>query len=413
MAFTSPVVAGTTLVAPAIRSANYVPGVSGWTINRDGTSEFAGGTFRGAVVVIDPVTGNVLASIGANGNGSFQSVYATNDVIIGNTSVLAAITSAGRGILSRVAIAGTLPAVPPANAFVDACWIGFTPPDASRQYVLRSDPVWVNNANSINGETFTYRWILNQSGVNTTIYSVAVQVDPGSSTVPTAQIMLPALAAAPATLKLQYANNAGSGTYTVYNQNPFNLWIEDIGVRLSSGSGGTGSPSGTQQFTTQYFATDSQSYASPSGNSESDPNNLYIGQLSGRTNGSSENGVWCFPGSTIRTDISGATIQSAKLFMYLTGSSAADGSTFMGWLTNTTAPSTVPTSSFDGHTYLSKWPSVPSWGFIDITSMVSSDIVTGLANGVLLEPTGFTGSASWFGAGNATFKPYIQITYTK
>lgn len=412
MAFTSPVVAGTTLVAPAIRSANYVPGVSGWTINRDGTSEFAGGTFRGAVVVIDPVTGNVLASIGANGNGSFQSVYATNDVIIGNTSVLAAITSAGRGILSRVAIAGTLPAVPPANAFVDACWIGFTPPDASRQYVLRSDPVWVNNANSINGETFTYRWILNQNGSNTTIYSVAVQVDPGSSTVPTAQIMLPALSAAPATLKLQYANNAGSGTYTVYNQNPFNLWIEDIGVRLSSGSGGTGSPSGTQQFTTQYFATASQAYDS-SFNSETDPNNMYTGQLSGRTHGSNENSLWCFPGSTIRTDVSGATIQSARLYMYCTGSDTANGSVSLAWMTNTTPPSTITSGGTGQANHTNVWGGIPSWGFIDITSQFNTEIVTNLSNAAYLQSDFLVGSASFFGAGNATFKPYIQVTYTK
>src|SRR6266699_5645013 len=38
-----------TLVRPDIKSPNYVPGVSGWTINRDGTVEFNNGTFRGMV----------------------------------------------------------------------------------------------------------------------------------------------------------------------------------------------------------------------------------------------------------------------------------------------------------------------------------------------------------------------------
>lgn len=412
MAFGNDVIGGTTLLRPAIRSPNYVAGVSGWTINKDGTSEFAGGTFRGPVVVIDPATGNVLASIGANGNGSFQNVYATGDVVIGTTSVLGAITTAGRGILARAAIAGTLPVVPNNSTFTDACWIGFTVPDASRQYVLRSDPVWVNNPNSINGETFFYRWILNQSGVNTTIYNVSVQVDPGSSTVPTFQIMLPAMSAVPATLKLQYANNSTSGTYTVYNQNPFNIWVEDIGQRLTAGSGGIGAPSGSQQFTTQYFATASQVYDS-SFASETDPNNLYIGQLSGRTHGSNENSLWCFPGSTIRSDVSGATIQSARLYMYCTGSSSADGSVWLAWMTNTTPPSTITGSGTGGANRLSVWPSVPTWAYVDITSEFNTQIVTNLSNAAYLQKTGLTGSCSWYGAGNATFKPYIQVTYTK
>lgn len=40
MPFRNPVVGGITLVRNAIQSENYNPGVSGWTINRDGTAEF-------------------------------------------------------------------------------------------------------------------------------------------------------------------------------------------------------------------------------------------------------------------------------------------------------------------------------------------------------------------------------------
>lgn len=54
MPFTDPIVAGTVLIREAIRSPNYVPGVSGWTINRDGSVEFMNGTFRGEVRVTDP-----------------------------------------------------------------------------------------------------------------------------------------------------------------------------------------------------------------------------------------------------------------------------------------------------------------------------------------------------------------------
>ncbi len=48
MPFSNPIVAGSTLVRPAIRSPDYVPGVSGWSINRDGTAEFNNINIRGS-----------------------------------------------------------------------------------------------------------------------------------------------------------------------------------------------------------------------------------------------------------------------------------------------------------------------------------------------------------------------------
>jgi hypothetical protein len=51
MAFANPVVGGTTLIREAIHSPNYVQGVSGWTINRDGSAEFNDALFRGDVEV--------------------------------------------------------------------------------------------------------------------------------------------------------------------------------------------------------------------------------------------------------------------------------------------------------------------------------------------------------------------------
>ena len=51
MPYADPPVAGSTLVRPAIKSPNYVAGVSGWSINRDGSAEFNNITARGNVVV--------------------------------------------------------------------------------------------------------------------------------------------------------------------------------------------------------------------------------------------------------------------------------------------------------------------------------------------------------------------------
>jgi hypothetical protein len=51
--FPDDAVGGTTLIRPAIKSPNYDSGVSGWTINQDGTAEFADLTVRGKIIVED------------------------------------------------------------------------------------------------------------------------------------------------------------------------------------------------------------------------------------------------------------------------------------------------------------------------------------------------------------------------
>lgn len=54
MPFQNGVVGGTTLVRPSIHSANYVAGVSGWSINYDGSAEFNNVVVRGAFEVDGP-----------------------------------------------------------------------------------------------------------------------------------------------------------------------------------------------------------------------------------------------------------------------------------------------------------------------------------------------------------------------
>lgn len=51
MAFSNPVVGGTTLIREAIESPNYVVGTSGWSINRDGSAEFNDVDIRGSLTV--------------------------------------------------------------------------------------------------------------------------------------------------------------------------------------------------------------------------------------------------------------------------------------------------------------------------------------------------------------------------
>lgn len=52
MAFSDPIVAGNTLIRDAIESDPYVPGVTGWSINKDGSADFNDITVRGPVHVV-------------------------------------------------------------------------------------------------------------------------------------------------------------------------------------------------------------------------------------------------------------------------------------------------------------------------------------------------------------------------
>lgn len=75
MAFSNPIVGGTTLIREAIHSPNYVAGVSGWTINKDGTAEFADATIRGDLDVKDPGgLSEVLVDV-QGGIGAAISIY--------------------------------------------------------------------------------------------------------------------------------------------------------------------------------------------------------------------------------------------------------------------------------------------------------------------------------------------------
>lgn len=61
MPYSNPIVGGTALVRPAINSPGYTPGVTGWSVNVDGTAEFNDAVFRGTIVV--GTAGNGMVTI--------------------------------------------------------------------------------------------------------------------------------------------------------------------------------------------------------------------------------------------------------------------------------------------------------------------------------------------------------------
>ena len=108
----NPIVGGNVLRRQAIESPNYVPGVSGWTINQDGSAEFNNltirGTFNGTNFVINtngaffysgtPALGTLAGSItNAAGTDSFGNTY-----LAGTTTYI----NVGGGVMDAVNISG-------------------------------------------------------------------------------------------------------------------------------------------------------------------------------------------------------------------------------------------------------------------------------------------------------------------
>lgn len=412
MAFNNPVVGGDTLVRPAIQSANYLPGVQGWSINRDGSAEFATGTFRGPVVVIDPTTGVVLASIGANGNISGQDVTVTGDVIIGTLSVLAAITQATQGVVGWFQTSGTLPAAGFNNNFTNIMWCNCQL-QAGRLYKIGVANIQFKNPDTIDTENiFAKLNIAQAGGISGWIgfISNCTEADSGvnSFTVINGEAMFNSTHTGPAQVQLQMSiSDTSAWAAPVAVAAGATLWVEDAGPFLT-GSGGTGAASGTTTTTKRYTALASKSYDS-SGVYIGSPdglNNMYQGTLSGRSHGT-ENAAWSFDGTTMASDISGAVIVSAKLWMYCTNSSGASGGVNISMSTATTPPTTSPSTGSNATNFNSNWP-VPGWAGVDISSYLSIG-----ASLVILEHAIINGSASFYGFGTASFQPYIEITYTK
>lgn len=90
MTFSNPIVGGTTLIRPAIQSPNYMPGVAGWSINKNGSAELNDlslrGVFNGSNYVINssglffysgtPALGNMSGSWAQTaGTDAFGNAY--------------------------------------------------------------------------------------------------------------------------------------------------------------------------------------------------------------------------------------------------------------------------------------------------------------------------------------------------
>lgn len=122
MAFDNPVVGGSTLIRPAIKSPNYQPGALGWIIDRTGFAEFNNVTIRGTLqsnnFVVNTSGWQLLAAGGAQFNGN---VTVNQGTITGG--VIQTSTTGERIVLSVIGAVPTIeiyPAGSPLAATVTA-----------------------------------------------------------------------------------------------------------------------------------------------------------------------------------------------------------------------------------------------------------------------------------------------------
>lgn len=100
MPFRDPIVAGDQLVRNRIRSPNYVTGVAGWTINRDGSAEFNNVVVRGTVIAADFRSNNYVANTtGFDLNGITGLINLNGAVTIAGAADLKVDGGAGNGMI--------------------------------------------------------------------------------------------------------------------------------------------------------------------------------------------------------------------------------------------------------------------------------------------------------------------------
>jgi hypothetical protein len=411
--FNNDIIGGTKLLVPAIRSPNFIAGVQGWSINKDGTVEFGSGTFRGPVVVIDPVTQAVLASIGATGNIAGQTLSAANDILLGNTSLADYLFGAGRGLIARKALSGALPSTGN-SVFVDTAWIEFQAV-LNRHYLISTTPIEIVNPGGPAG-TDQVRMRLNMAssdgGFAGTVLDSRMDVDEQVTITPMASFR----ATATATQRVQLALLGQGVVMTVPNpSNSFKFFVIDIGFDDAvSFTGGSGTATGAETFTKQYVCTGSRSYdtnGNPIGSPDQD-NNVYRGDFPDRTFGN-ERSYLIFPNSSIRSDLTGATVNYARIYFYCFKSEDTAGSIGLSSEASGTLPATYNAGVGTDLSESNVWP-VPGWAYVSIVGSLLNEILAG-DNGIGMAPTILgTGATGFRGFGfSTTFRPYIEIKYTK
>lgn len=191
--FNDPILAGKTLIRDAIQSENYVEGVSGWAINKDGTAEFNDIIARGTIFIDDGTGATVQigpsAAILLGADGPDPGVLKSeNEVGNVSTTVLQSPTrvegtNSGRWSELRLRSSNEADTSPGLVTLRSAATTGSTWPDGSVSIVTGTLFVqsFFRNAGYIEAESM--RPLVDESNVNITITSLTYITDVDSAVV--------------------------------------------------------------------------------------------------------------------------------------------------------------------------------------------------------------------------------------
>lgn len=414
MEFGNPIVGGTDLIREAIKSPNFSSdpedGVTGWSINRDGTATF-----------YNLVIGSQNYTIDENGNAVFNSVSA-NDIQLDGTPLSETLALFPRGIIALTTITGASAGYTGA-AQILAGRIVIPNFDGTRQYVIGGSRLHFNsgtgtaidrmnldiriNWNAAATTSSTLLWAHQERTQNTTAFDQDINFrHPFNSNPPNGNGVDDLHVA------VYFASEDTSGQLSMDGVTGSRLYVEDIGPVIPYGtfSLGTG-VTPVQTYTKTYAANWSDSYQS-----DGDRRNVaecYQGYYSG-TNGNQFSLIG-FPYATIQSDLTGATVTKTEL--YLNNNhfySNSGGTAVIGTHNYSTEPATASLGSVsenldtESFTYgQAKW--------FTVTNTIANNIKNNTAKGIALGP-GPSTSQSYYGyfAGNGqSGEPQLRITYSK
>jgi hypothetical protein len=430
VSFSNPIVGGQgALVRDAIKSRVYVPGVSGWSINRDGTAEFNDLVVNGGQILINNANGDTVASINELGNASFQDLsLVESPSIAGKDFQTEIIDPLPRGlkaygsfsVLSFTGLTGEFGLIEVAhpdlpartyNLYAQLNGIGqtatlnlginirytYAAPGGTPAKPTLTSPLLFQNAREV---TFL--------GTPSQTYSLNIDFE------------LPQGAGAYRFLmSVSRINGTGSFNSGTSAASPTFLSIKDIGpVGLNTGVLNTGAGGGTapvQTYTKNYAPLWSRAFQSNgTPGSYSNPNSIYQG------NNQSESGVRHsmvgYDWATMQADLAGASIQYVAWTAYFAHWYPNSGGTCnIGYhnYAGGSAPGTYQTVGFIKAS--TGWPK-PGLRTVDLTSTgLGTQLQVGAAKGITIGDGATTaqvyyGYANGAGMSNA---PYLTITYTK
>lgn len=412
MEFGNPIVGQEDLIRSAIKSPDFNTdpesgNVTGWRIARDGSATFYNLTI-----------GSTAFNIDQQGNAVFNDITANGQIILGGVSLADTLAAIPRGLIKYSQLTGFSPVYDGVNDQLIGR-ISIPDFDPTREYKFGAH-VRIDSNNPGVGHSFInihvkYAWDALTTATSTEIADCQAGGRGTSDTDQGFSISFPFhfATAGGNTLNLGLyldSTNANSrlNSSTINNR----IWIEDLGAFITYDSfDATGGTPPTQQYVKTYAANESASYQEDGSNRG--VASCYQGRYSA-TNGNQFSMIG-FDDATIRSNLSGATINKVEL--YLNNNhfySNSGGNAVIGTHNQTTLSGSHSSSQINDNLQQTHFD-LGQAKWITIPNSIGNALRDNTAKGIALGP-GPTTSQSYYGyfAGNGeSGEPQLRITYTK